>query len=62
MREQSAFVSPEYPVLHSVADPRPASAPGEGHAALSLGLLVGGIPSFLATIPVAESELGEMTR
>ena len=62
MRQRSAFVSPAYPVLHSVAGPRPASAPGEGHAALSLGLLVGGIPSFLATIPVAESELAEMTR
>jgi hypothetical protein len=61
MTEFNAFVSPEYPVLHSVEriPPFGRSAP-EGEAVLSLGLLVKGIPSFLATIRVSEDEVDEM--
>ena len=62
MTEFNAFVSPEYPVLQSVAHglAEEADTPN-GQAALSLGLLVKGIPSFLATIPVTESEIGSVT-
>lgn len=62
MSDFNAFVSPEYPVLHSVlpADDSPDEVP-EGFAALSLGLLVNGIPSFLATIPVSEEDVGEIS-
>jgi hypothetical protein len=42
MKDYNAFVSPEYPVLYS----------REEDEALSLALLVNGIPSFLATVPV----------
>ena len=62
MAEFNAFVSPEYPVLQSVArvlEDRQDIA--DGHAALSLGLLVKGIPSFLATIPVTEGEVEGVT-
>lgn len=58
MTDFNAFVSPEYPVLHSVVSS--SEAPGDipdGFAALSLGLLVDGIPSFLATIPVAGDDV-----
>lgn len=63
MSQFNAFVSPEYPVLHSVLPPEdtPEEVP-EGFAALSLGLLVNGIPSFLATIPVAADDVKEITR
>jgi hypothetical protein len=61
MTEFNTFVSAEYPVLRSV---KPAGAPGDlgftGQAALSLGLLVKGIPSFLATIPVRASDLEDV--
>ncbi|MEX2531720.1 MAG: hypothetical protein WD960_13210 [Gemmatimonadota bacterium] len=62
MSDFNAFVSPEYPVLHSVlpAESSPAEVP-EGFAALSLGLLVNGIPSFLATIPVDETEVDDIS-
>ncbi len=58
MRDFNAFVSPEYPVLHSVGcgGGDGVNLPG-GQIALSLGLLVKGIPSFLATISVDEDEL-----
>jgi hypothetical protein len=57
MDDFNAFVSPEYPVLHSVGTGEgPGGEAPEGHVTLSLGLLVKGIPSFLATIPVDESE------
>ena len=59
MTEFNAFVSPEYPVLHSVD--RGSTGASDDHAALSLGLLVKGIPSFLATIPVTESEIEGVT-
>jgi hypothetical protein len=73
MIEPNAFVSPEYPVLYSILDPRgggdvaewadsasaPASKPSlpAGTVGVSLAVLVGGIPSFLATVPVERSEL-----
>jgi hypothetical protein len=59
MPKSRARLSPEYPVIYDVAFADPAGdggtgAPweGEGTAFLSLALLVDGIPSFLATIPV----------
>lgn len=62
MTDFNAFVSPEYPVLHSIRRGGEAeAATPPGHAALSLGLLVKGIPSFLATIPVEEGEVEEIT-
>ena len=63
MTDFNAFVSPEYPVLHSVLrrEEVEANVP-PGHAAVSLALLVKGIPSFLATIPVPEEEVEELTR
>ena len=62
MTEFNAFVSPEYPVLQSVAcGPAEEADTPNRPAALSLGLLVKGIPSFLATIPVTESEIGSVT-
>jgi hypothetical protein len=61
MSEFNTFVSPEYPVLRSV---KPVGGPGDpgftGQAALSLGLLVKGIPSFLATIAVRPSDLDDL--
>ena len=62
MSEFNAFVSRQYPVLHSVA--RGSSDvydSSDGTVSLSLGLLVKGIPSFLATVPVGESELEAVT-
>lgn len=58
MNDFNAFVSPEYPVLHTVLrrEEAEASVPS-GHAAVSLALLVKGVPSFLATIPVEEGEV-----
>lgn len=63
MSDFNAFVSPEYPVLHSLVpeDETPEMVP-EGFAALSLGLLVNGIPSFLATVPVARDDVERVTR
>jgi hypothetical protein len=92
MTEPNAFVSPEYPVLFTVLDPRNEEGSGEalspgdalslpgvpggadgsalaepagarlppGHVGISLALLVNGIPSFLATVPVEESEVPDM--
>ena len=62
MTEFNTFVSPEYPVLQSVAHgPVEETNNPDGQADLSLGLLVKGIPSFLATIPVTEAEIGSVT-
>lgn len=62
MTDFNAFVSPEYPVLHSVLPPEETSMEvPDGFAAVSLGLLVNGIPSFLATIPVAADDVDELT-
>ncbi|TVP76529.1 MAG: hypothetical protein EA352_05545 [Gemmatimonadales bacterium] len=57
MSEHNAFVSPEYPVLFSVEDDQEVS----GGVGLSLALLVDGIPSFLATVPVPAQRLDEVT-
>jgi hypothetical protein len=57
MSEPNAFVSPEYPVLFTVVEGGQASVP-EGFGGVSLALLVNGIPSFLATVPVDEELLG----
>lgn len=48
MTDFNAYVSPEYPILYSMEP--------EDHA-LSLALLVNGIPSFLATVPVDPERL-----
>lgn len=62
MTDFNAFVSPEYPVLHAVGlGSDVESALPDGHASLSLGLLVKGIPSFLATIPVETHDLDGVT-
>lgn len=62
MTEFNAFVSPQYPVLHSVARLSSDAPVGSGaQLAISLGLLVKGIPSFLASIPVSESDLDPVT-
>lgn len=57
MNDFQTFVSPVYPVLFDVRAPEPVD--GEP-AELSLALLVGGIPSFLATIPVDAEILDEI--
>ncbi len=58
----NSFVSPKYPVLHSVdREAGLESGITDGHAELSLGLLVKGIPSFLATISVLETEIDRIT-
>lgn len=63
MSDFNAFVSPEYPVLHSVLPSEETSDEvPDGFAALSLGLLVKGIPSFLATVPVAADDVDRVTR
>ena len=48
MNDATSYASPEYPVLYTVGD-----HPEEnGMIPVSLALLVGGIPSFLGTVPV----------
>lgn len=62
MPDFNAFVSPEYPILHTVLRREEAEATlSPGHAGVSLALLVKGIPSFLATIPVEEGDLDHVT-
>jgi hypothetical protein len=62
MDDFNAFVSREYPALHSVGRAALGAGPmPKGHAALSLGLLVEGIPSFLATIAVEERLVDQVT-
>jgi len=48
MNDSTSYASPEYPVLYTVGD-RPEE---NGMIPVSLALLVGGIPSFLGTVPV----------
>lgn len=57
----NAFATPEYPVLFSVLTPedRGAGVP-PGQAGISLALLVGGIPSFLATHMVPLERVNEI--
>ncbi len=57
MRHSHRFVSPTYPVLYAVAPPDVSTG---GPAHLSLALLVGGVPSFLATLPVDPGVLDEL--
>ncbi|MSR22592.1 MAG: hypothetical protein EXR92_03460 [Gemmatimonadetes bacterium] len=58
MHDFNAFLSPEYPVLHSVGrSGAHGSELPDRQMAISLGLLVKGIPSFLATVHVDEHEL-----
>lgn len=57
MSDHNAFVSPEYPVLFSVEDDGEVA----GTTGLSLALLVDGIPSFLATVPVPSGRVDEVT-
>ncbi len=61
MREFNAFVSSPYPILRALVDRErePSSVP-PGHVSLALALLVNGIPSFLATVPVEEEELPDL--
>ncbi|TVP42275.1 MAG: hypothetical protein EA350_16645 [Gemmatimonadales bacterium] len=66
MNPSRTHLSPEYPVLFSISTSPPedrgwGGTEGEGTAYLSLALLVGGIPSFLATLPV-DGELVEPLR
>jgi hypothetical protein len=59
MRESRTFLSDEYPVLRTITRAEGAGQIGssEDQATISLGLLVKGIPSFLATISVEEEEV-----
>jgi hypothetical protein len=52
------FTSAEYPVVYSVMNAPPAMIGGTG--LLSLAVLVQGIPSFLATVPVAQHRMEEI--
>jgi len=57
----NAFVSPEYPVLYTLSREGDSSGgTSGGEARLALALLVRGIPSFLATIPVEDQEIQEI--
>jgi hypothetical protein len=58
MNRPQIFVSPSYPVLYAVAPS--GDSPGDP-ALLSLALLVGGVPSFLATLPVDGALVDELT-
>ena len=63
MSEFNAFVSRQYPVLHWVAESfSDEYEPSDGSVPLSLGLLVKGIPSFLATVPIRKSDASAVTQ
>lgn len=58
MSDARSYTSPEYTVLRTVGPGiDPDGGIEGGHADLSLALVVRGIPSFLATIPVEEEEV-----
>lgn len=58
MSRINAFATPEYPVLFSVEVAEEAGGPvPQGHAGISLALLVDGMPSFLATHVVEEDRV-----
>jgi hypothetical protein len=59
MPKINAFVTPPYPVLFSVAGAGQAGVP-RGEAELLLGLLVGGVPSFLAAHRVPEESVDDL--
>jgi len=54
-----AFVTPEYPLLHTLVPGDQAGVP-PGHTGIALALLVRGIPSFLCTHLVPDLELDEV--
>lgn len=63
MTEPNSFISREYPVLHSIDRGRVEAGAAVGQVAhLSLALLVTGIPSFLATVPVPLDEVDSISR
>ncbi len=65
MRDPNTYTSPEYPVLRTVrrrSESEVVAGEQGSPALLSLGLLVRGIPSFLATVPVAEEEVEGILR
>jgi hypothetical protein len=59
MPKINAFVTPPYPVLFSVAPVGGAGLPG-GEAELLLGLLIAGMPSFLAAHRVPEEAVDDL--
>lgn len=63
MSQINAFATPEYPVLFSVlvGEEGESDVP-EGHAGISLALLVDGMPSFLATHVVPEERMNAVVR
>src|SRR5687768_3031639 len=59
MPKINAFVTPPYPVLFSVAAGGESGLPG-GEAELLLGLLIAGMPSFLAAHRVPEEAVDDL--
>ena len=59
MAKPSAFVTPPFPVLFSVASAGEAGVP-QGESELVLALLIGGMPSFLATHRVPEKSTDDL--
>ena len=59
MPKTNAFVTPPYPALFSVVSSGTAGVP-LGEAELVLGLLIGGMPSFLAAHRVPDQTVDEL--
>jgi hypothetical protein len=59
MAKPSAFVTPPYPILYSVASSGRGTIP-KGEADLLLALLVDGTPSFLASHRVPEETVDDL--
>jgi len=59
MDKPSAFVTPPFPVLFSIACAGEAGVP-RGEAELVLALLIGGMPSFLAAHRVPEESVDDL--
>jgi hypothetical protein len=59
MPRASAFVTPSYPVLFSVASAGEGPLPS-GRAELLLALLIGGMPSFLAAHQVPDDTMDDL--
>jgi hypothetical protein len=59
MPRASAFVTPPYPVLFTVASAGDGTVP-EGQAEILLALLIAGMPSFLATHGVPEDTVDDL--
>jgi hypothetical protein len=60
MPRLNAFVTPEYPVLFSLAQGEEDYGVPTGLAEISLALLVGGLPSFLASHHVPDERVDEI--